>query len=719
NWWGTTVESEIQAKIYDWTDDGAKGIVNYAPYLAAPDTTAPISPSAGFNATIIDTDIVLSWDANPESDLAGYKVYWGTDAGYPHTNSVDVGNVTNYTLTGIDPTKVYHVAVTAYDRDYNPANDDPDTTINENQTNGNESWFAELTVMAPSIDTTPPKSEVAFPYNWAFIYDSIVTISGAANDDTGSGVKSVEISIDGGTKWVAVNGTSSWQYTWNVTSSGVYTILSRATDNASNVEVPSTGVTFTVSLPDLVAPTGSIAILAADNYTKTTAVPLALAANDPSGVTQMCISNTETCADWQPLAQSLPWQLTNGDGLKTVNVWYRDTLGNTNSQPYSAGITLDATSPGLSISALANGAFTNNGTLNISGTAADNYGVKELTINGFAVAINTDNTFSHALPLAVGANTVTTLASDNAGNQTSDTRTITYDPTGPVLTISMPADNSKTNKSFIDVTGTIDENASVTVKVNTYAPELASITDNTFTYAANLNAGSNTIEVTATDLAQNESSAKRTVTYDAQAPNLAITEPAQDITTTQGSILLKGAVSDALSAVTVTIATNDQTFTPPVTDGMFEQTILLPEAKSYPITVTATDEAGNSSTVQRNVIRQAIWNDITPQTTVTKSSTLYDRTNNCYYVLLKVTNPAATALTGSLRMIITTPSIPLKTNLSVGLKPDGYTSAGEPYFNIVPQGGSITAGGSLSNLRVNFEMQRVPLTYGVRVEQYK
>ncbi|KAF0215598.1 MAG: fibronectin type III domain-containing [Geobacteraceae bacterium] len=112
------------------------------------------------------------------------------------------------------------------------------------------------------------------------------------------------------------------------------------------------------------------------------------------------------------------------------------------------------------------------------------------------------------------------------------------------------------------------------------------------------------------------------------------------------------------------------------------------------------------------------WNDITVQTTVTKSGTLYDRINNCYYVLLKVTNPAAAALNGPLRMVITNPSIPLKTNLSMGLKPDGYKAAGEPYFVIRKEGEALAAGASLSNLRVNFEMLRVPLTYGMRIEQF-
>ena len=158
NWWGTAVESEIQAKIYDWFDDATKGIVDYSPFATAIRTDAPISPPTGLTATAGTDSITLSWSANPESDLAGYKVYWDTDSGHPYANMVDVGNVTSYTIPGLTP-GTYYVTVTAYDINYDPANDDPDTIVNENQTNGNESWFAieqEVYGSLPDIDVQPP-----------------------------------------------------------------------------------------------------------------------------------------------------------------------------------------------------------------------------------------------------------------------------------------------------------------------------------------------------------------------------------------------------------------------------------------------------------------------------------------------------------------------------------------------------------------------------------
>jgi parallel beta-helix repeat protein/predicted outer membrane repeat protein len=141
NWWGTELETEILEKIYDWFDNAANGLVDYAPWSTAIRTDTPISPPAGLTVAEDAGSIALGWDANTEGDVAGYKLYWDTDAGFPYANVLDVGNVTSYATTELTGT-YYVFTVTAYDNDYDPADDDPATLVNENQTNGHESWYA-------------------------------------------------------------------------------------------------------------------------------------------------------------------------------------------------------------------------------------------------------------------------------------------------------------------------------------------------------------------------------------------------------------------------------------------------------------------------------------------------------------------------------------------------------------------------------------------------
>jgi len=142
NWWGAATQAGVQAKIYDWHQDLTLGLVDYNPWEAVPRTDVPISPPLNLKAAQVKEGIRLTWQANPESDLAGYNIYWGATSGYPYANVRNVGKVTAYTFTDLPPGQ-YYFAVTAYDTDYNPANDAPDTIVNENQTEGHESWFSE------------------------------------------------------------------------------------------------------------------------------------------------------------------------------------------------------------------------------------------------------------------------------------------------------------------------------------------------------------------------------------------------------------------------------------------------------------------------------------------------------------------------------------------------------------------------------------------------
>jgi hypothetical protein len=58
--------------------------------------------------------VTLAWDKNPEPNLAGYKVHYGTSTGN-YDYSVDVGNYTSCTISGLQEGTTYYFAATAYD----------------------------------------------------------------------------------------------------------------------------------------------------------------------------------------------------------------------------------------------------------------------------------------------------------------------------------------------------------------------------------------------------------------------------------------------------------------------------------------------------------------------------------------------------------------------------------------------------------------------------
>jgi fibronectin type 3 domain-containing protein len=65
-------------------------------------------------ALSIGGTITLAWDANTESDLAGYKIYYGIESG-KYGEPLDVGKVTEKTIPGFIDGETYYFAATAYD----------------------------------------------------------------------------------------------------------------------------------------------------------------------------------------------------------------------------------------------------------------------------------------------------------------------------------------------------------------------------------------------------------------------------------------------------------------------------------------------------------------------------------------------------------------------------------------------------------------------------
>jgi hypothetical protein len=300
----------------------------------------------------------------------------------------------------------------------------------------------------------------------------------------------------------------------------------------------------------------------------------------------------------------IAWEPSLADtGQHTINCRAYDKKGNeSTSASTSFTVQLDSTPPVLTVSTLSNGARTNQETLNIAGVVHDDSGVRDLSINGEYIPIDSDGSFTHAILLVEGENRITTLAYDLAGNRSEDSRIITLDLNVPNLVVTTPSDNLRTGEQLVTVSGAVNESCTVDVKVNGTSA-YSGIFDSDFSTTVMLLTGLNHIEITATDLAGNTSSIKRTVSYDNQKPTLMITEPGQDITTNKSSIIIRGNVGDNAAIPSVTMTFDGTTYTPAVVNGVFQQVVSFTEEKLYEVVITATDGIiGHEVSTQRNVI---------------------------------------------------------------------------------------------------------------------
>ncbi|KAA3659417.1 MAG: hypothetical protein DWQ10_08905, partial [Calditrichaeota bacterium] len=98
--------------------------------------------------------------------------------------------------------------------------------------------FIDGMIYSPVLDTVEPKSIIHFPVDGAEFQPGLIVIKGSAYDSLGSGIASVELSLDDGMTWMAVIADSAnfdqWHYDWQA-APGSYDFITRATDLAGNI----------------------------------------------------------------------------------------------------------------------------------------------------------------------------------------------------------------------------------------------------------------------------------------------------------------------------------------------------------------------------------------------------------------------------------------------------------------------------------------------------
>ncbi|BDU71961.1 Ig-like domain repeat protein [Mesoterricola silvestris] len=271
-------------------------------------------------------------------------------------------------------------------------------------------------------------------------------------------------------------------------------------------------------------------------------------------------------------------------------------------------VTASTRPPTLQVSALSEGSVTPSMVLNVAGRVVSVNPLQSLTVNGIEVPFDPSGAFGWAVRAREGANTLTVVATDAAGLAAQETRKVTLDVAAPALVLSEPADDMSTAVPTLAFAGKVEQGVApdtvvtVTYTVNGGAPLQAHLAGAQFDFTANLAAGLNTVELTATTTAGRIVREKRTI---ALAPGftLALTDPMEDLLSDKTSLTLHGQVTGNLLPVTLSIAVDGQVFTPSLDGPAFQQEVPLAEIQPHQVVITATDQDGVAVTIRRNILR--------------------------------------------------------------------------------------------------------------------
>ncbi len=188
-----------------------------------------------------------------------------------------------------------------------------------------------------TVDITNPVAVINSPADTSYLRGSSTIISGTATD-TGTGLQRVEISLDNGSNWSSVTGTSSWNYNWTLPADGIYTITVRAVDNAGNIQSPVTSSTVIV---DNTLPVTSITSQPTP-YLNSASATFSFSASEPN------VSYSCRLDDGSYISCSNPYTISGlANRSHTITVRATDAAGNVDPNPPSISWITDTVRPAV------------------------------------------------------------------------------------------------------------------------------------------------------------------------------------------------------------------------------------------------------------------------------------------------------------------------------------------------------------------------------------
>src|SRR5512133_39609 len=428
--------------------------------------------------------VALSWDANTESTLAGYKVYYADSPTLPFNGTgavegaspINTQKLTTATLSGLDPNRTHYLAITAYD------------------TAGVESSYSSIVTIHEAI---PPTTAVTAPANNATV-SGTVSVTATASDNVG--VAKIEFYVNGVLQ--ATDTATPYVYSWNTSAlaSGSYALMTKAYDAAGNVGQSSTVAVNVVN--DTTVPVVSLTA-PANSSTVSGTVAITASASDNVGVSKVehyingVLSFSGNIAPY-----TYNWNTTSvANGSYTLTVKAYDNVGNV-GQSGNTTVTVNNTVPDTTVPTVTSFALPSTSTSQTvaisSFTASDNVGVTGYLITSSSTKpLSSTTGWTATAPISVtfpaaGSKTAYAWAKDAAGNVSLSRSAVTTialpDTTAPTVSIQGQKNISGV-KGVLTITALATDNVAVS-KVQFYVNGALASTATTapYVYTWNTNA---------------------------------------------------------------------------------------------------------------------------------------------------------------------------------------------------------------------------------------
>jgi hypothetical protein len=201
---------------------------------------------------------------------------------------------------------------------------------------------SEVYTLSVGLDTVAPTGSIIIEGGDTILTDTTVMLTLTAEDGT-SGVAGIRVTNE------AIGGDEPWEdpveeLEWELADEGGEQTVRYQVIDVAGLVSPVYTATVTLDMDD---PTGAIALVSGAQVVNASTVDLDLSfADETSAIVGIRVTETAIGGDepWDDPVEAMEFQLSEGDGLKTIYLQVMDEAGH-ESPVYSVSFTLDTTNP--------------------------------------------------------------------------------------------------------------------------------------------------------------------------------------------------------------------------------------------------------------------------------------------------------------------------------------------------------------------------------------